>query len=110
MVDEGARRRYIADDESERQLAPDPRPAQGRRMRFAQRHPAASTVVGIVSIVLLIVGVGLDLLQIAEPVSKIPPIAETLGTFRSPLHLPVWLNLALGLGAVGGRPNVPRRR
>ncbi|WP_246012488.1 hypothetical protein [Myceligenerans xiligouense] len=91
---------YIADDGTERRLVPDPRSAEGRRMRFAREHPTASALVGLVAVVMLIIGIGLNLLQVAEPISEIPPIAETVGTFRSPLHLPVWLNVALGFGAV----------
>ena len=34
-----------------------------------------------------LVGVGLNLLQIAEPISQIPPSADTVGTFESPLTL-----------------------
>jgi hypothetical protein len=32
----------------------------------------------------------------------LPLIAATLGTFESPLRLPPWLNLTLGLGAAVG--------
>ena len=51
---------------------------------------------------LLLIGIGLNVLQAAEPISQIPPIAESLGSFHSPVHLPVWLNLVLGFGAVIG--------
>lgn len=64
-----------------------------------------SRVVGGVAVVLLLVGVGLNVLQIIEPISRIPripPIAESVGVFESPLHLPLWLNLTLGLGAALG--------
>lgn len=93
---------FVGVDGAEQQLSPDPRSAEGRRMRLAQRHPAASRVMGAVSIVLLLVGVGLNALQIAEPISQIPPIAETLGVFESPVHLDPWVNIALGLGATLG--------
>ncbi|MGW2314082.1 hypothetical protein [Actinomadura luteofluorescens] len=49
---------------------------------------------------LLVIGVGLNLLQLADPLSHIPPVTQRLGTFESPMHLPIWLNLALGGGAV----------
>ncbi|MET8444118.1 hypothetical protein ABZV28_24895 [Streptomyces sp. NPDC004981] len=49
---------------------------------------------------LLVIGVGLNLLQLAEPVSQIPPAMQRVGTFESPIHLPIWLNIALGGGAV----------
>ncbi len=49
---------------------------------------------------LLVIGVGLNLVQLAEPLSRIPPVMQRVGTFESPVHLPIWLNVALGLGAV----------
>ena len=47
---------------------------------------------------MLLVGGGSTLLEIAEPISRIPPIAAAFGTFESPLQLPLWLALALALG------------
>jgi hypothetical protein len=68
-------------------------------MRFARHHPAGSALIGAASIALLLIGFGLGALQAAEPISEIPVIASTLGTFPSPVRLPPWLNLCLGLGA-----------
>ncbi|MEU5717179.1 hypothetical protein AB0G71_15570 [Streptomyces sp. NPDC020403] len=82
------------------QLTPDPASAEGRRARFGARHPGLSRAIAIGSVLLLAIGVGLNLLQLAEPVSQIPPVAQRVGTFVSPVHLPIWLNLALGGGAV----------
>jgi hypothetical protein len=96
------RSHFVGDDGTVQALVPDPRSAEGRRMRFARDHPVASGFIGAVSVLMLLIGVGLNLLQIAEPVSQIPPIASTLGTFESPLRPPPWLNLTLGLGAVAG--------
>jgi hypothetical protein len=96
------RAHFVADDGSERQLVPDPHSAEGRRARFDRRHPAASRWVGVVSLLMLLVGAGLNLLQLIEPLSEIPPIADTLGTFESPIRLPVWANVSLGLAAVIG--------
>lgn len=96
------RAHFIADDGTEHRLEPDPRSAEGRRMRFAREHPAGSWLMGAVSVVLLLIGIGLNLLQFAEPLSEIPPIADTIGTFESPVHLPLWLNVALGFGAAVG--------
>ena len=93
------RAHYVAADGTEQQLTPDPRSAAGHRLRLDRRHPVASRVVGGVSVVLLVAGIGLNLLQILEPVSAIPPLAERFGRFESPIHLPLWLNLALGIGA-----------
>ncbi|WP_285105526.1 hypothetical protein [Promicromonospora sp. MEB111] len=96
------RAHFVADDGTEHRLEPDPKSAEGRRMRFAREHPAASGLMGAVSILLLLIGIGLNLLQLAEPLSEIPPIADTIGTFVSPVHLPLWLNVALGFGAAVG--------
>ncbi len=93
---------FVAHDGTARALEPDPRSAEGRRTRFARRHPVASALVGAVSAGLLVTGVVLGALQAAEPISEIPQIATTLGTFESPLRLPAGLNLLLGLGAVIG--------
>lgn len=93
---------FIAMDGTEHRLIPHPRSAEGRRLRFAQRHPAASRVIGAASVVLLAIGVALGALQVAEPISQIPQVAASLGTFDSPVRLPAGLNLALGLGAALG--------
>ena len=71
-------------------------------MRFAREHPVASGLIGAISVLMLLAGVGLNMLQVAEPVSAIPLIAGVFGSFESTLHLPVWLNLAFGFGAVVG--------
>ena len=96
----GVRRcHYVAFDGKQCQLTPDPKSAEGRRARLERERPGLSRVIGFVSVVMLIVGVGLNLLQVLEPISRIPPIAENLGVFESPIHLPLWLNIALGLAA-----------
>ncbi|MEU0135933.1 hypothetical protein ABZ172_18175 [Streptomyces sp. NPDC006296] len=82
------------------QLTPDPASAEGRRARFGARHPGLSRAIAIGSVLLLVIGVGLNVLQLAEPVSHIPPVTQRIGTFESPVHLPIWLNLTLGGGAV----------
>lgn len=89
----------VTHDGAVRTLEPDPASAEGRRQRFARRHPRASALVGAVSVLLLVAGLVLGAFQAAQPLSQIPPIASTLGTFESPLRLPIWLNLGLGLGA-----------
>lgn len=96
----GVRRcHYVGADGAERRLVPDPRSAEGRRARLERDRPSVSRLLGVVSVIMLMVGVGLNLLQIIEPISRIPPIAENLGVFESPIHLPLWLNVTLGLGA-----------
>lgn len=93
---------YVTTAGAERQLTPDPKSAEGRRARLDRKHPALSRSIGFLSVTMLLIGFGLNLLQLAEPVSRIPPIAESIGHFESPIHLPVWLNIALALAALLG--------
>ncbi|GAA4910319.1 hypothetical protein EV188_10150 [Actinomycetospora succinea] len=96
------RAHFVTPDGAEHVLTPDARSAEARRARLDRRHPALSRGIGVLSVLLLVVGVGLMLLQVAEPISRIPPIAMNLGIFHSPVDLPLWLNVALGVGAALG--------
>jgi hypothetical protein len=91
---------YVPVTGATQQLTPDPASAEGRRARLDAEHPALSRGIGIASVLMLVIGLGLNLLQLAEPISQIPPIAENVGTYTSPVRLPLWLNIALGAGAV----------
>lgn len=88
---------HVADDGTEQVLRPHPRSGEGLRARFAQRHPRASAVVGAVSVVLLLVGLAVTLLTVAAQVSRVPPIAASLGTFTSPITLSGWATVAAGV-------------
>lgn len=90
---------YLAHDGTERQLTPDPRSAEGRRMRFDREHPGVSRVIGAFTAVLLVVPLALLALQLAEAVTGVPPVADRFGTFTSPVDLPTWANLTLTLVA-----------
>ncbi|WBC13006.1 hypothetical protein O7600_17735 [Micromonospora sp. WMMA1998] len=91
---------YVTAAGMENPLVPDPKSAEGRRAHFARDHPALSRASVLLSASMLLIGVGLNLLQLAEPISQISPVADRVGTFQSPIHLPVWLNLAFAVGAV----------
>lgn len=91
---------YVNNRGQEHRLVPDYRSGEGRRARLEHEHPAASRLIGAVSVLLLLVGVGLNVLQLLEPLSRIPVVAARVGAFTSPVSLPIWLNIALGLGAV----------
>lgn len=90
---------HVGLDGSERQLIPEPKSAAGRRLDFEREHPTGSRAIAAVSIVLLAVGIGLNVLQLLEPASRIPPLLERFGPFESPIALPLWLNLSLAFGA-----------
>lgn len=93
------RAHYVPAEGAEQQLVPDPESAAGRRLRLDREHPLASRAVAVVSVVLLIAGIGLNLLQLLEPISSIPLLVERFGQFESPIHLPLWLNVTLAVGA-----------
>lgn len=93
---------YVRADGTEQLLSPDPRSAEGRRARLHQRHRGASRVIGLISIALVLVGLCVEVPQIIEALSQIPPIADSIGTFRSPIQLPLHINLLIGLAAVVG--------
>lgn len=93
---------HVTDDGVARQLRADPGSAEGFRARFESRHPTASRWVGVVSVLALLIGVGLLLLQIAEPLSGIPFIEERIGQFQAPFTLPIWLNTGLAILAAAG--------
>lgn len=95
----GIKRCHYVTDRGELQLVADPRSAEGKRARLERAHPTLSRLIGLVSIVMLVIGLALLLLQVAEPLSRIPPVAEAVGVFESPVQLPFWLNIALGVGA-----------
>ncbi|MEE1650768.1 hypothetical protein V1260_08170 [Brachybacterium sp. J144] len=81
-------------------LVPHPRSLEGRRARFGRRHPAASRLIGLLAIVILLIGVVLMLPQAAELITSIPPVADRIGTFTSPISLPGWLNISLLIAGV----------
>lgn len=91
---------YVTTAGAEHQLIPDHRSAEGRRARVTREHPALSRSIGFLSVLMLLIGVGLNLVQLAEPVSQIPPITDRIGRFESPVHLPIWINFALAVGAL----------
>lgn len=91
---------YVTAAGAEHQLTPDHKSAEGRRARLEAEHPALSRGLGICSLTILILGVVLLLMQIIEPISEVPPVAENIGRFESPVNLPLWLNITLSLAAV----------
>lgn len=90
---------HVGSDGTERQLVAEPNSAVGRRFRLEREHPRMSRWIATASVLMLIIGIGLNVLQLLEPISQIPPVLERFGRFESPVRLPLWLNVTLGLGA-----------
>ncbi|RCS60341.1 hypothetical protein [Microbacterium sp. JB110] len=86
---------YVTYDGAERQLAPDPASAEGLRARLDRDRPVLSRSIGTVSVVLLVVALVLGVPQLVEQVTHIPPVADAIGTFVSPIQLPAWMNISL---------------
>lgn len=91
---------HVTPDGREQQLVPDPASAAGRRARFERDHPAASRLIGSVSVVLLVLGMSVVALKTVDVVGRIPPVVDHYGVLRAPVQLPLWLTVTLGLGAV----------
>ncbi|KAF4406581.1 MULTISPECIES: hypothetical protein [Streptomyces] len=89
---------YVTAEGTEHQLVPDPASAEGRRARLGRAHPALSRCIGFLSSAVLAAGLVLLVLQLAEQVTRAPEgVARYVGTFTSPIDLPAWGNVAVGL-------------
>ncbi|MFD4637339.1 hypothetical protein ACFWN2_08500 [Lentzea sp. NPDC058436] len=90
---------YVTADGTAHQLEPDRASAEGRRARLTEAHPALSRGIGVVSSVVLLAALAVLVLQLLEKLTRPAPIAEHVGIFVSPVVLPTWLNIALGVVA-----------
>lgn len=89
---------HIADDGREQVLRPDPRSLEGRRAQFASRFPRTSALIGAVGLVVLLLGLAGTLAVAAEQITRIEVVAQHVGTFTSPIRLPLWGAIALAVG------------
>ncbi len=91
---------YVRPDEAPVQLTPHPASAEGRRARLDRANPVLSRLIGIVSTSLVLIGVVVTTLEIADTISQAPPIAVRWGTFDSPIRLPLEATIAVTLAAI----------
>ncbi|MEW2401039.1 hypothetical protein [Streptomyces sp. NPDC046862] len=92
---------YVTAEGAEFQLVPDPASAEGRRARLDLAHPVLSRWIGFLSVNVLVVGLVLLILQLAEQITRAPEgVAQYVGTFTSPVDLPAWGNVVVGLCTV----------
>lgn len=78
----------------------DGRHSASSRVPAALPHPALSRPIGSASVVLLLGGLGVVVLELVDVVGRIPPVVDRFGGFAAPVQLPLWLTVTLGLGAV----------
>lgn len=90
---------YVTAKGAEHQLTPDRDSAEGRRAHLDGKHPELSRLIGLFSSILLFVALALLFSQLIEPVTEIESIARSVGTFTSPVRLPGWANITIGLCA-----------
>ncbi|WP_410599468.1 hypothetical protein [Amycolatopsis sp. lyj-90] len=90
---------YVTAEGAERQLRPDRASAEGRRAHFDHAHPSLSRGIRFFSSVVLLVSLAVLIMQLLEKLTRPAPIAAHIGTFTSPVDLPVWLNIAIGAAA-----------
>lgn len=91
---------FVSSSGQERALTPHPRSGEGLRARLDRTHPRVSRAIGVASAVIVTIGACLTVPQVIEAVSRIPLIADSLGTFVSPLHLPPAMNAAITVAVV----------
>lgn len=97
----GMRRVHLVlDSGTETQLVPEPRTLEHWRAVLDQRHPRVSRTIAIVSVVILIIGLVVAAPQALELLTSIDAVQDRVGTFTSPLSLPTWANIALGVAGV----------
>lgn len=94
------RMHFVPELGGERALRPHPRSQEGLRARFGDRFPRTSAVIGTVAWVILLAALVVNALHAVEVVTHSPAIAERVGTFVSPIHLPTWANVTLIVAAL----------
>ncbi|MFC7817066.1 hypothetical protein ACFUTR_20770 [Streptomyces sp. NPDC057367] len=89
---------HVTAEGSAHRLVPDPASAEGRRARLDRAHPALGRCMGFLSSTVLVIGLVLLVLQLAEQITRSPKgVAQYVGTLTSPVDLPVWGNAVVGL-------------
>ncbi|MEV5827030.1 hypothetical protein AB0L25_15750 [Spirillospora sp. NPDC052242] len=105
------RAHLVLDSGPERPLTPVAGTAEDLRGRLARRHPRLSRTIGALAIAILVVNLVLAVPQALEIVTGISLVADHVGSFRSPVSLPPWLNaVLLSAGILAATERVLMRR
>ncbi|GAC68426.1 hypothetical protein [Gordonia soli] len=89
------RMHFVGDDGSERVLTPDPRSAEGRRRRLAERAPALSSAIGFLAAAILLIALPWGLMQLADTLTHIEAIRTYVEPFTPPITLPTWAHVTM---------------
>jgi hypothetical protein len=89
---------YVTEDGTEEQFVPNPASAEGRRARLDRERPALSRLIGFGSLLLVIIP------SAARPADRRggpsrTAIGREIRDITSPVELPLWLNVTLGVAA-----------
>jgi hypothetical protein len=93
---------YVPAGGGEVPLIPNPASAEGRRARLHHERPRLSRFVGLASTALVLAGLSVAVPQILQELSQVPPVADSIGTFTSPVQLSPMGNVLIGIAAVIG--------
>ncbi|MFG2331055.1 hypothetical protein ACGFMM_15685 [Streptomyces sp. NPDC048604] len=63
-------------------------------------HPALSRAIGLLSLCVLAAALVVLVPQLAEQLTKPAGIAQRTGTFTSPIDVPAWGNIAIGVATL----------
>ncbi|PYZ96374.1 hypothetical protein CR205_11655 [Alteribacter lacisalsi] len=96
----GINRMHFVTDQKIYPFYPDKRSVRGLRLELHKRFPSMSSFIAISAAVILFISLILGLPQVIEVLSEIPWIVENIGTFVSPITLPVWVNTAMILSGI----------
>ncbi|MFD2630436.1 hypothetical protein [Oceanobacillus kapialis] len=82
---------------------PDKRSIRGLRMWLHKKFPRLSRFIGIIAILILLTSLALSLPQLIEMITRVPWVADNIGTFKSPILFSwqnnIWIFVA---GAIAG--------
>lgn len=91
---------YVTADGAEQQLVPAPDSAEGRRARLDRTHPALSRGIGLLSALVLVTALAILVPQLIEQVTRPEGISQHTGTYTSPIDLPAWGNIVIGVATL----------
>lgn len=91
----GVKRIHHVTEHDEVQLTPDKKSPEGKRAKFKRNYPLMSRIIDILSIIVLIGGLIIGSPAMIEFTTRIPAIADVVGTFTSPFQFSDTTNIII---------------